>query len=143
MRSLLLALTAALTLAACGSQGLDITDARIGEPTGPNAALYFTAEGADDRLLSARTDIAPTVQLHQTQVDSDGTMAMVPVTEMVVTSDEALVLEPGGLHLMLVDVDHSISTDDKVEVVLVWSEAGEVVIEAEVVDPGDTPRADG
>ncbi len=133
---------AALMLAAgCGggTDGLQISDARVGAPTGPNAAMYFTARGTDeaDTLRSASTDVANEIQIHETVISDEGTMSMRPVSRLELPAGGQLVLEPGGFHLMLVDVDE-LEVGGTIEVVLVWEVAGEMTVIAEVVDPSDT-----
>ncbi|MGD2103116.1 MAG: copper chaperone PCu(A)C [Acidimicrobiia bacterium] len=133
-------LASALLLAACGgSGGPEISDARLGQPTGPNAAVYFTAtSGGDaDRLVGATTDVAGSVQIHETMMGDDGTMSMQAVEALDLPADGTLVLEPGGYHLMLLGADR-LEVGDTIEVTLEWETAGEQMIEAEVVDPGDT-----
>lgn len=135
----------AMVLAACGGTGgPTVLDARIGAPTGPNAALYFTVESDEsDMLVGASTDVATAVDLHETQMDSDGTMGMVAIDQLVVPAGGELVLEPGGYHLMLIEVDQSLQTGDEVDVVLEFATAGKVDISAEVVDPADTVMHEG
>lgn len=126
-------------LGACGSAGgPEIVDARIGAPTGPNAALYFTAIGGDedDRLLGARSTVASEVQIHETSTDEDGTLGMSPVAGLELPAGGTLVLEPGSLHMMLIEVER-LSPGDEVDVTLVWENGGEWTIPAEVVDPAD------
>ena len=129
-------------LAACGgaNTGLEVTDARIGEPTGPHAALYFTVEnGTDDAdmLEGASTEVASSIEIHETIEGDDGTMGMPPLdSPLEVESGGELVLEPGGLHLMLIDVDR-LEVGDMVTVTLEWQIAGEMDVEAEVVEPQD------
>lgn len=145
-RRTVLVLTVALMsagLAACGdgdsSSMPEIADARIGQPTGPNAALYLTASGygTDDSLVGVSTDVAPTVEIHETTMGDDGTMGMQPVPELDLPAEGDLVLEPGGYHIMFIDVDR-LDVGDTVEVTLEWENAGEQVITAEVVEPSDT-----
>lgn len=133
----------ALVVTGCGGTGVDIGDARVGQPKGPNAALYFTASsgGEADRLLDADTGSAADVELHTTVIDDDGTMSMRPLDAFELPADGALVLEPGGLHLMLVEA-RRMEVGDVVEVVLTWENAGDMTVEAEVVPPGDTMRDD-
>lgn len=129
-----------LLLAACGGagDGIEISDARIGQPTGPNAALYFTAIGdVADRLVGASTDVAASVELHESSMAGDGTMSMQQVGGLDLAPDEELVLKPGGYHLMLIDADR-MEVGDTVEVTVSWEAAGDMIIEAEVVEPGDT-----
>jgi periplasmic copper chaperone A len=122
-----------------GSDGLQISDARVGAPTGPNAAMYFTARGADeaDSLRSATTDVANEIQIHETVISDEGTMSMRSVPRLELPAGGQLVLEPGGYHLMLLGVDE-LEVGGTIEVVLLWEVAGEMTVEAEVVDPSDT-----
>ena len=133
----------ALALAACGGggSGIEVTNARIGQPTGPNAGLYFTAENHSegaDVLESADTGVAGSVEIHETVTRDDGTTGMQPVdAPLEVAAGSSLVLEPGGLHLMLLDVDR-IEVGETVVVTLTWQTAGDMEIEVEVVDPAET-----
>jgi len=137
---------AGLVVSACGADagGIVITDARLGLPTGPNAALYLTAanDGPSDRLLGVETDLAAAVEIHETVTDTDGTIAMHTVDALELAEGDTLVLEPGGLHLMLVDVVRLV-VGDSVVVTLDWEKAGPMPIRAEVVDPSDTLFDDG
>ena len=114
---------------------------RLGEPTGPNAALYFTASGSSDRLIGATTDGAAAIQIHATVANDDGTLGMQHLGFLELHHDEELVLEPGGYHLMLTDVDR-LQVGDRLEVTLIWEQAGEMTVEAEVVSPADAGNGD-
>ena len=138
--SLVVALIALLVAACDGSGGGPaITDVRLGQPTGPNAALYLTATGGGeaDLLIGATTEVASAVEIHQTMMSDGGTMSMQPVESLELPADGRLVLEPGGYHMMLVDVER-LAVGDVIEVTLQWETAGNQTIEAEVVAPGDT-----
>lgn len=128
-----------LTGCAGGSDELQVSDVRVGAPTGPNAAVYFTARGAgeDDALIAATTDVAGDVQIHESITSDEGTMSMQPVPRLELPAGGQLILEPGGYHLMLVDVDE-LEVGDTISVRLTWEVAGEMTVEAEVVDPSDT-----
>lgn len=126
-------------LSACGSAGApEILEARVGAPTGPNAALHFTAIGGeeDDRLLGAHSTVASEIQLHETTTDEDGTVEMGPVEGFELPAGGTLVLEPGGFHMMLIDVER-VEPGDEIDVTLVWENGGERTISAEVIDPAD------
>lgn len=133
------------TVVSCssGDEGIDIVDARLGEPAGPNAALYFTASGGDepDQLLGASTAIAADVQIHETTTNEDGTMSMRPVDGLDIPADGELILEPGGYHLMLVDVER-VEAGDEIDVTLIWENHGEMTIPVEVVAPANTMSDD-
>lgn len=135
----------ALTAGCSGeTEGLQISDVRVGAPTGPNAAMYFTASGADeaDSLRSASTDVAGEIQIHETVISDEGTMSMRPVPRLELPAGGQLILEPGGYHLMLVGVDE-LEVGDTISVTLTWEVAGEMTVEAEVVDPSDTMGDEG
>lgn len=131
-----------VALSACGGSdpGLEVTDVRIGEPTGPNAALYLTVtDNSDlgDVLDGASTEVAASVELHETIEGDDGTMGMQPVdAQLEIAPGRTVRLEPGGLHLMLVDVDR-LEVGDTVTVTLEWQTAGDLEVEAVVVEPQD------
>jgi copper(I)-binding protein len=143
MHLLAVLLVMAIALAGCGGGGSngmpEISNARIGQPTGPNAAFYFTASGygEDDNLVAASTDVAESVELHETVMGDDGTMGMQPVDRLELPADGTLVLEPGGYHIMLIGADR-LDVGSTVEVALQWEKAGEEKVEAEVVEPSET-----
>ena len=135
---------AALALGACAMSAevsvseLTIAEPRIGAPVGDNAAMYFTVTSSEeDRLVGAHTDAAARVELHETVHGDDGTMGMRQVEAFTVSPGEDLVLEPGGLHIMLIDVER-LSVGETVTVTLEFEQAGEIEVEAEVVDLADT-----
>ena len=122
---------------------MDVTDVRMGQPTGPNAAVYFTATSdTTDTLLGAETEVAASVEMHETTMSDDGTMGMQPVAGLDLSPGQPLVLEPGGLHLMLIDVER-FEVGDSVEVTLIWESSGEITVTAEVVAPEDAMGHEG
>jgi periplasmic copper chaperone A len=142
MRARVLAMLLVAVAAACGDvpSGMpEVSDARIGQPTGANGAFYMTARGYDaaDRLVAVSTVVAPSAELHETVIGSDGTATMRSVDSMDLPRSGRLVLEPGGLHVMLIDVDR-LEVGATVSVSLVWENAGEMTIEAVVVEASDT-----
>ena len=129
----------ALVACAGGDGGPQVGDARVGQPTGPNAAMYFTATGGGqaDRLIGASTDFAESVELHETTTNDAGTVGMQAVDSLGLSADGTMILEPGGYHLMLVGAD-ALEVGDTIEVTLTWEVAGAMTLEVEVVEPGDT-----
>lgn len=128
-----------IAVACGGGSAPTIENPRIGQPTGPNAALYFTVKGYNqsDRLIGATTDVATQASIHETVMKDDGTMGMQPVGALDLPANGTLVLEPGGYHIMLMDVER-LDVGETVIIALQWENYGEQQIEAEVVHPADT-----
>ena len=97
-----------------------------GQSTG-GAYLSFENRGPDDRLISASTPAAPAVEMHDTQMDGD-VMRMRQLSAIDVPSNKAVVLKPGGLHLMLVGLKAPLKQGDKFPLTLKFEKAGEVTV---------------
>lgn len=67
-------------------------------------------------------------------MDDGGMMTMQEVDEIPVPAGETVSLEPGGYHVMLLELVAPLEAGDTIEVTLTFAEAGEVVVEAEVRD---------
>ena len=72
----------------------------------------------------------------------NGTMGMRHVESLDLSANGSLVLEPGGHHVMLMGVDR-LEIGTMVDITLQWENAGDQVIQAEVVSPADTDLGDG
>lgn len=140
----MLAIALAMTTvpAAAGQQGAVVVEepwARATPPGAPNGAGYLTIRnpGAEpDRLVAAASPRAARVELHQMTI-ADGVARMRPVTDGIdVPAGEALVLEPGGLHLMFRELDGAFTAGQSVPVTLTFEQAGEKRIKLAVVPLG-------
>jgi hypothetical protein len=101
---------------------------------GSTSAAYMTlssATGESDALVSASTDAAETVELH-TVIMEEGVMRMRPVTQIEVPAEGETHLEPGGYHVMLINITRDLSEGDTVELTLTFEQAGEVQVTAPV-----------
>jgi periplasmic copper chaperone A len=141
MAALAVALAACLTLP---TEKPLVTEARVGAPAGPNAALYFTAEGrgTPDLLLSVISDVAEQVEIHESAISDDGTVTMTMVPSVPLAADGVLVFEPGGLHVMLIEVE-PLEVGSTIEVSLFWETAGEMTVQATVVELFETMGDEG
>lgn len=145
-KTLLLAAIATLALAACAGSAetggeISAEDVRTPVPVGPNGAVYMTLTNesdADDRLVGASTDVAASVELHETQMEG-GSMAMQQVDGIAIPAGGEAVLEPGGLHVMLIDVDQGLAEGDTVDLTLSFENAGDQQVTADVVPLGEEP----
>lgn len=91
------------------------------------AAAFMTLRntgGAADRLLSASAvSVAGTVELH-TVVKEGDVMRMRAIPAIEVPAGQSVVLQPGGLHVMLMDLRRPLAPGESVEVTLIFEKAG-------------------
>ncbi len=122
-----------LMLTACSSaSGMSVRGAVVAEPAGPVAAAYFEIENTSetgDRLIGVRADVAE-AEIHRSFIEA-GTMRMEAMAFVDVGGGEVVVFQPGGLHIMLLDVA-DLQAGDTVNIILEFEEAGLVEIEAPV-----------
>ena len=107
-----------------------VTDAwiRATPPGAVTAAAYLTitSAGVADRLVGAATSTAGAVEIHSQH--------MTRVAELTLPAGEAVRLEPGGQHLMLIDSKTPMVPGTKVALSLRFAEAGSVELDVPVVD---------
>jgi len=96
--------------------------------------LIKNTTGQDDMLLSASSDVAAETQIHQTTM-SDGIMSMAEVFGIEIPAGGQAELKPGGYHVMLIGLKEELKAGKTVTLRLVFQNAGEVVVEAEVRNP--------
>jgi hypothetical protein len=97
-------------------------------------AVYVTLSNSGaqaDALVSASTDAAQTVELHETKQEA-GVMKMRPVKTIPVPAGGKTELKPGGYHIMLMGLKHDLKPGDKVAVTLEFEHGGRVRVEAPV-----------
>jgi copper(I)-binding protein len=95
-----------------------------GQPVGAGY-LRLVGGAAGDRLLGASSPVAGRVELHSMGMDG-GVMRMREVDGIDVPAGGAVVLEPGGLHLMLMDLKAPLQPGKAVPLTLRFQKAGEV-----------------
>lgn len=101
------------------------------------SAVYLTIENAGDqpdRLLHAHCDVAGTVELHETKIES-GVMKMQPVDGIDIPAKGTVELKPGGLHIMLIGLTRDLNPSDEIELELHFDKAGHVPVKAVVQRP--------
>lgn len=116
--------------------------------TAPTAAGYMSVtnhSSTPDRLVSARSPMARSVEIHDSSV-ADGVMRMRPLPDGVALPPGAtLRLAPGGPHLMLIGPTGGFARGGRVPVTLSFEGAGDVTVELEVAAAGarDAPSGHG
>lgn len=107
-------------------------------------AAYMTFESADgDVLKSGSVDpsIAEAVEIHammpvEGSTDEEGMamMEMVEIPEFEIPAGEPAVLQPGGYHIMFINIAKPFEIGQIIELTLNFENAGEKVIEVEVME---------
>jgi len=153
-----LAALSVAALAACGPQeqvvrpeasltagSVAISDAvvRPGILGGATAAYLTVRSDAADQLVSVRSTAAERVELHETRTDEEGLTSMQPLDQGAPVGPGApLVLQPGGMHLMLFNLARDVPEGGAVDLELTFAKAGVVAATATVGQPG-VPAAGG
>lgn len=106
--------------------------------SGGNSAAYMTianSGGSADRLISASSDVATAVELHESKM-VDGVMQMNPVQGGIpVPAGGQAELKPGGLHVMLIGLTRDLKEGETVKLTLTFEQSGAVEVEAPIRMP--------
>lgn len=120
--------------------GIEIADAwaRPGRDNGVSAIYMHVLNGSavTDTLIAFSSPVAGLVELHETFDRGDGMMGMRESEEPFFPARSVVSMQPGGLHVMLMQLNRALSEGDEVELILTFSEAGEITITAPVRSPG-------
>lgn len=91
--------------------------------------------GQPDVLLNAETDVAEVVELHETKMDGD-VMKMGPISSIEVPAGGSVNLEPGGKHIMLINLKQPLTPGEKIKLILNFEKSGQKTIEVEIREMG-------
>lgn len=135
---LLAGCAASATPAASGATpaGLTVVDgfARPAPSGGAGGAFLTVVNpgGEPDRLVAARSPVAPACELHET-IDDNGVMRMRPVPGgFEVPAKGKLELKPGGKHVMFLNMTEPLRPGQEVEITLTFEKAGDITIKVPV-----------
>ncbi len=131
-------------LAGCGGPsappGTEVSEAWSPE-TPPGASVgagYMTIRngtGTDDVVTAMESPVAGSVEAHTMTMD-DGMMRMRKVENLEVPAGGTVVLEPGEMHLMLIDLKHPLVAGSRYPLTLTFKVAGKVQADVEVRGSG-------
>jgi hypothetical protein len=139
LAAVLVLVLAGTVFAACSSAAgtMKVTDAWARTSMGMDraGAAYLVIRndtGKDDALIGVTSPAAATAELHETTTGSDGMTGMSPVSEIPVVAGGSATLEPGGFHIMLIDLAAPLTVGATIDLTLTFREAGEIKVTAEV-----------
>lgn len=138
---ILLILNLILALVSCSSDEpeLDVSEVwtRPSTPSTFNAAFYMTIHNRGSRadsLIVAESEACGEIQLHESAVDDQGVMSMHQITEIVISPQQTVELQAGGLHLMCLDRKEDFKAGAAIPLILIFEEAGRLDVAADVKD---------
>jgi copper(I)-binding protein len=111
-----------------------VTEAWGWSPTPERGAVYFMVENTGteaDRLVGASSDAAGVVQVHETTM-VDGTASMGEVEGVDVPAGGSVTFEPGGYHVMLMEIPEALEVGSSIDVTLSFEGAGDLDVTAEI-----------
>jgi hypothetical protein len=85
-----------------------------------------------DTIVAVQSDCAEHTEIHTTVRNSDGTMGMRPLRELVVPAQKTIVLKPRSLHVMLYHLRRTLGAGDRCRLVLKSKRYGDLPIELDV-----------
>lgn len=139
----LLALSAAANGFAASADTVSIQQpyVRLMPPNAPATAAFMVIRNDSDKsvsLVGASSPAARRTEIH-THLHENGVMKMRQLPALEIKARDQAVLQPGGLHLMLIDLVAPLSESVAVPVKLDFQDGSSKVMELRVRRPGDIP----
>ncbi len=138
-RMLVVISVATIFLSACtAEEGVTVNNAWV-RPTaqGDNGAVYFVLHNhsAADELVGASSNVAESVEIHESSM-AEGTdvMQMNQVFSVALDRGSEVAFEPGGLHVMLVNVSRELSVGENVDVTLHFKNHADIPVNVSVAE---------
>lgn len=145
---------AAVSLTACGNDtaateqvpegipGVKISNGRLTLPavTGNPGAVYFDIQNDGDNFATIRAvDVkgAKSAMMHETK-DEGGKSSMSDLTTLNIIKGKPEKFEPGGKHVMAMELDPTLKAGDSTEVTLTFVGGDKMSFPAKIEAPGGT-----
>lgn len=114
------------------SDGLEIADAwaRPGREGGVSAVYMNILNGTSeaDTLVSLSSPVAGMAEVHETYEQEEGMMGMRPADTVIAPARDYLPLEPGGLHVMLMQLNRVLTEGDSLKFTVNFAKAGQMTL---------------
>ncbi len=145
MRKLLLVLACLgwpFATLACALHEIQVHDAyvRSTPPDQQTTAAYMNIHNTNDkpyRLVAVVSDAARMVQLHEVK-ETDGVARMQQVDFIDLPAKKNTALQPGGYHIMLIDLMKPLNPGDTIDFTLVYNDGSRTELTMPVKDVRDT-----
>jgi copper(I)-binding protein len=128
----------ALGLGACSGGGdVSVSDVRSNAcPEGEACGIFMTianeGDEADTLVGATAADVSNTCGLHTVEMDEAGEMAMVPIENIPVPAAGSVVLKPGSLHVMCMELNRELAEGDTFPLTLQFDNAEDMTLDVTV-----------
>ena len=102
-----------------------------GQPNGAGFGVLRNKGDVDIILVAASVSIASDVELHQHVRDGEQ-MRMEQMDALVIPAGSTVTMQPGGYHLMLMELQAPLRVGESHDVVLIFADGTELTVSAEV-----------
>ena len=105
----------------------------------PNSAAYVTVHNPTqhgDKVVAVRCAAAARCEIHNHVMDGD-VMKMRREEHLSVEPGAHIEFKPGGLHIMMFDLEAPLAAGEKTEITFVFETSGEVLVNADVLSIRD------
>ena len=110
---------------------------RLAPPNAPATGAFMVIKNAGDKdvkVVKADNPASKVTELH-THLNENGVMKMRPVAAIDVKSKGEAVLKPGGLHVMMINLNAPMKEGDVVPITLTFDDGSSKKVDAKVVRP--------
>ena len=115
---------------------IEDTYARVASAMAQSGAVFMTIYNHNDFaevLTGASSDVAERVELHTHVMNAEGVMRMIEVEGGIpMAADETVLLERGGLHVMLLGLTRTLEHGDSFSLTLEFQNSDPITIEVPV-----------
>jgi len=115
--------------------------ARATAPTAPTGGGFLTVTNkgtTPDKLISAKSAAAETVQIHEMKMEGNVMRMREQGSGLEIPPGATVTLAPGHFHLMMMGLKGPLKQGEKVPVTLVFEKAGSIEVELAVLAMGAT-----
>ena len=100
--------------------------ARPGSKGQTSAAYLSISNGtaSKDSIVSISSNMARKAEIHESYKGENGIIGMRPAPEQVIPPGEDLYLQPGGLHIMLMELTRNLTVEDSVKLSIEFKNVG-------------------
>ena len=110
---------------------------RLAPPNAPATGAFMVIKNNGDKdvkVLKADNPVSKVTELH-THLHEGGVMKMRPVAAIEVKAKGQVALQPGGLHVMMIDLKAPMKEGDVVPITLTFDDGSSKQVDAKVVRP--------